>query len=32
MSNEPEPDLNEPDPCLCQMKVVPEDKRVDFSS
>lgn len=30
MSNDQEPDINEPDPCLCQMKVVPEDKRVDF--
>jgi hypothetical protein len=30
MSNDQaQPDFD-PDACLCQMKVVPEDKRVDF--
>jgi hypothetical protein len=30
MSNDQLPDDFDADACLCQMKVVPEDKRVDF--
>lgn len=30
MTNEANIDDFDPDDCLCQMKVVPENKRVDF--
>lgn len=30
MSNDQHLDENAADDCLCQMKVVPEDKRIDF--